>query len=977
MANSRAASLLHHVRELLAEREIGSDAELLDRFVLQSDERAFTALMRRHAPLVLGVCRRTLQHEQDAEDAFQATFLVLARRAKAIRRRASLASWLYGVAHRLAMKARAAAARRLHHEKQVLPSPVPDSAAEVTWGELRQVLDEELARLPEKLRAPLLLCYLDGQTQDEASRQLACKTRTIKARLALGRKLLRDRLERRGLTLSMVLAGPLVGSDVIPPSSVLCQSTARAAKMFAAKELLGSAVSARVLALANGGLRAMFVPKLFGAVLVLSAAVLLAGGTAALVVSRPTPTPLTAASALDDEASKKSHTDRWGDPLPGGASARLGTTRFRIGGKGLGFLPDNKTLISHGGYLNRTEGHLIRFWDTQTGKFLREIDTTPLTMRGFTVSRDGKYVAAGGFLPDKGNLPTPGAVGIWEMSSGKNLRTLQRSDRDVDSCSLAFTPDDKLLVSIGDSGILRIEEVETGVEILRHQFPRDILPALAVSPDGAIIAISSGPNTRKLFLWNWQTGEEPRELPVRDRVGQVLVFSPEGRHLAECRGCGRGLRIWDVPTGQFVQELEPPEPDYHSTNQIVYAPDGRTFVTASQGNTSGAVDLWDRATAKPIRRLVGEEIPVTSLNISPDGRLLAGISGAQLRVWDLTSSNELTTADTGHRDAPSKIAVTPDGLVVTAGDDHTMRVWESTTGKQLRKMAHGNWIRDIAVSPDGTKLVSSSLDDTVCLWDLATGEIIYRLPGHGKLGGRRAVAFTPDGKSFVSWGDDMYVRKWEVATGKAVLEHRLRPVGVSVPGEESEPYEREMFFHLGEGTFSPDGNSFVVNLGAQFHIFDVASGKETGTIANEGSTVISMAVSSDSELLLASAWGKPVETKLTDGRTRSSAGENHPVCVWDLASGKLLKRVVLPAGGVGPVAFSPDGKLFAAAANEPNRIVLWAVAGGKEVRVITGFRRSVRSLAFLPDGKHLVSGMDDTTALVWDLTDNPRRSAAP
>jgi RNA polymerase sigma factor (sigma-70 family) len=974
MANSRAAGLLQHVRALLVEREIGSDAELLDRFILQSDERAFTALMRRHAPLVLGVCRRTLQHEQDAEDAFQATFLVLARRAKAIRRRASLASWLYGVAHRLAMKARAAAVRRSHQEKQVLPSPVPDSGADVTWGELRQVLDEELARLPEKLRAPLLLCYFDGQTQDEASRQLACKTRTIKARLALGRKLLRDRLERRGLTLSTVLAGPLLGTDGIPPSTVLCQSTARAAKLFAAKEVVNGAVSARVLALANGGLRAIFVPKLLGALLVLSAAVLLTGGTA-LMVSRPKATPLIAPRALDDESPKKELTDRWGDPLPGGATARLGTTRFRVGGGGLGFLPDNKTLISPVRHLFRTEGHSIGFWDAQTGKLLREIDTNPLTMRGFTVSRDGKYAAGGGFLPDQGNLPTPGAVGIWETLTGKTLQTLHRSDRDLD-CSLAFTPDDKLLVSIGENGILRIEEVETGLEILRHQFPRDILPALAVSPDGAIIAISSGPNTRKLFLWNWQNGEEPRVLKVRDRVGQVLVFSPDGKHLAECRGYGRGLRIWDVPTGQFLQELEPPEPDYHSTNQIVFSPDGRTFVTTSQGNTSGAVDLWDRATAKPIRRLVGEEIPVTSLSISPDGRLLAGISGAQLRVWDLISNNELTNADTGHRDAPSKIAVMPDGLVVTAGDDHTIRVWDSTTGKQLRKMAHGHWIRDIAVSPDGAKLVSSSLDDTVCLWDLATGRKICKLPGHGRTGGRRAVAFTQDGKHFLSWGDDMYLRKWEVATGKAVLEHRLRPVGVNVPGEESEPYDRGMFFHLGEGRFSPDGKSFVVNLAAQFHIFDVASGKETGTIANEGSSVISMAVSSDSKLLLASAFGKSVETKLTDGRTRFSAGKKHPVCLWDLASGKLLKRVVLPGGGVGPVAFSPDGKLFAVAANEPNRIVLWAVAGGQETR-ITGFAGSVRSLAFLPDGKHLVSGMDDTTALIWDLTDNPRGSAAP
>jgi RNA polymerase sigma factor (sigma-70 family) len=128
--------------------------------------------------LVNNLVSRLVATAKFREDAFQATFLVLARRAQAIRRRASLASWLYGVAYRLAMKARAATVRRSHHEKQVLPSPVQDSGADVTWGELRQVLDEELARLPEKLRAPLLLCYFDGQTQDEASRQPKINTET-------------------------------------------------------------------------------------------------------------------------------------------------------------------------------------------------------------------------------------------------------------------------------------------------------------------------------------------------------------------------------------------------------------------------------------------------------------------------------------------------------------------------------------------------------------------------------------------------------------------------------------------------------------------------------------------------------------------------------------------------------------------------------------------------------------------------------
>ena len=715
----------------------------------------------------------------------------------------------------------------------------------------------------------------------------------------------------------------------------------------------------------------MFVTRQLVATALLSAVAVVLGGTGVLVNREGQPTPEASGTPLN-EPNPSTPKDRWDDPLPAGAVARLGSTRFRIGGGELRFLPDNKTVMSYG-------GHSIHFWEAQTGKHLREIDTSPVSLRGSVVSRDGKYFAGGGFLPQQGNLPTPGAIGIWDTSSGKVLRTLQREDQDVDWCSLAFTPDDKLLASIGGNGILRIEDVETGLEILQHQFPRDIMPSLAISPDGAILAISSGPNTRKLYLWNWQAGAEPRDLKVPGRVGRALVFSPDGKSLAECGDSGdRRFRIWDVLTGRLVQRLEPPEQDHHSTTELVFSPDGKTFMTSSRSNAAGAIHVWDKATARPIYRLAGEQIPVSSLSVSPDGRLLAGISGGRLRIWDLASNKELTSTDTGHRTPPERIVATLGGLVATASHDFTIRLWESTTGKQRLKLEHDSYVWDIAVSPDGTKLASSSLDDTVCLWDMATGRKIYKLPGHGRFGGRRSVAFTPDSRYLLSWGDDVYLRKWHIGTGKAVLEHRLRPKGVNIPGEDAELYERERFLDLGHGTFSPDGKSFVLNAGPQYHIFDVATGKETGNIANEGSNVISLTISPDNKLFLASTWSKPVETKLTDGRIRISSGENQLVCLWELASGKLLKRVVLPAGGVGPVAFSPDSKLFAFATAEPNRrIAVWSVARGEQVRVIEGFRGSVCSLAFLPDGKRLVSGMDDTTALVWDLTENASGNASP
>src|SRR5262249_50564641 len=160
-----------------------------DRFVARHDEAAFAALMYRHGPMVLGVCRRVLRHAQDAEDACQATFLVLVRRAAAIRRRASVGPWLHRLAHPLAGQVRAQAARRRAERLDDVALPA-DPAAELTWRELQVALDAELLRLPEKYRQPLVLCYLEGKTCDEAAQQLHWTLGALKGRLERGRALL-------------------------------------------------------------------------------------------------------------------------------------------------------------------------------------------------------------------------------------------------------------------------------------------------------------------------------------------------------------------------------------------------------------------------------------------------------------------------------------------------------------------------------------------------------------------------------------------------------------------------------------------------------------------------------------------------------------------------------------------------------------------------------------------------------------------
>jgi RNA polymerase sigma factor (sigma-70 family) len=229
------------------------DAQLLTRFADGRDEAAFAALVRRHGPMVLGVCARVLGDSADAEDAFQATFLVLVRRAGSVGRPDLLASWLYGVAHRTALRTRSDAARRRRHEGCV-PPPAAESG-EADWRDLRPVLDEELNRLPDKYRVPLVLCHLEGVTHEEAARRLGCPRETVTTRITRGRERLRQRLVQRGVMLS---AG---GLAVLLTENAAAAVTPEAAAGVV-RAALHAGASARVVALTERVVRAMWLARL-------------------------------------------------------------------------------------------------------------------------------------------------------------------------------------------------------------------------------------------------------------------------------------------------------------------------------------------------------------------------------------------------------------------------------------------------------------------------------------------------------------------------------------------------------------------------------------------------------------------------------------------------------------------------------------------------------------------------------------------
>jgi RNA polymerase sigma factor (sigma-70 family) len=953
--------------------EAVADAAILKRYVQQGDEAAFESLVARHARLVWNVCRRVVADETDAEDVFQATFLVLARRAAKVRHSASVGSWLYGVAWRLAHHARASAARRSWHERRAVRSLLQDSAADVTWREMRTLLDEELARLPETLRAPLLLCYFEGLTQDEAARQLGWKLRTVKARVQRGRHRLKVRLSRRGVTLSAALVAPMLAADAAVPGG-LTASSARAAVSFAAGR--PGPVSPSAVELASASMVPVFARKLnsvFAAFLLVAA---LGVGTRFLLGRATDPGKKPEPPA----AQPATATDLVGDPLPPGATARMGTLRFRSDGFGpssLDFLPDSKTLVT-------TEyRHGIRFWDAATGRVLRTLKTEPLSVRGFALSSDGKHAAVGGFLPDEGNKPTVGEVRVLDLSTGKTVQTWPRTDADVDICSLALSPDGKLLFSLGRHGIVRIEEVATGVELLRQQFGRDNSNCFALSSDGSTLAISTGPNGRKLFVWRWQAGEEPRELKPIKYGPASLAFSSDGTMLAEAGDDFDGVSsVWDVASGKLVRRLKSPN-GRDRLSHVCFSPDGKLLAISETGNTverhwNGAVTLWDTATGKFLRQLPTPGESAGRLAFSADSHMLAATGASGFHVWDVRTGVDAAANDAAHVAMIDDISIAANGLVATASRDHTTRLWDLTSGRLLRKITSRHWMLSAALSPDGSRLVTSGLSDEVCLWDANSGELIYSLPGHGRMGGKRSVAFTRDGKRFVSFGDDFYLRVWDATNGKALREHAVRPTGVNVPGEDDDPQSRErrlVDFMLDKIALSPDGKLLVVATMKDLHLFDVDTGKEIVAIPNEGAPIWSVAIANDGKYLLAGASGKSEMIRLTDRRMRGTVPKENPVCLWELPSGRLVKRISLADRQNGPVAFSADGKYFATATEKPEfEIVVREVPSCTPVKTFTGFGSRACALAFSPDGRHLVAALWDTSALVFDLGELPARA---
>jgi RNA polymerase sigma factor (sigma-70 family) len=946
--------LLWQVRGLVLRSSAspGTEAELLERFVRGTDNDAFTALVARHGAMVLGVCRRVLRDVHQAEDVAQATFLALAQKAGTIRRANTLAAWLHRTAHHLAVKQLRADTRRRAREalssQAAAPSP-PDPLEEISVRELLAIFDEEVQQLPEAYRLPLILCCLEGRSQEEAARQLGWSPGAVKGRLERGRAQLHQRLTRRGVSLSAAL----VAVETVPalPAGFLARSVAREVPGLAATTICRTAMT-----------RAKVIAAL------LLAAGVVAAGVAAL--ARPglagrQPGEKGAAFQPAGLKGKQVRMDCDGEPLPEGALARLGTLRWRAAGEveRLAFTPDGRTVVSvspHGEPANRG----LCLFDAATGKRTRHISPADTFFDRIALSPGGTRLACGCTVVTGDRAKS--TVQVRELPSGRKVQQFEADNL----LWLGWADDTRPLAVCLEKGTVLLRDLASGKE---RQFVapglRDTIreAVCAYAAKGKVLAVPDQHGI--IHVLDTATGKKCCALQAKGVRVRSLALSSDGRVLASlCRGAGARdtVQLWDVAAGKATRTVAA---DQKILRGVAFTPDDRTLATV--GWTE--VRFHDVSTGRERGRARGVKSFAPGVAFSPDSKTLATAEmySNAIHLWDVGTVTR-KPSPTGHTNQPWQVAFSPDGRRVCSGGevDGTVIVWDAATGRPLVQVRRGGWVRGCVFSGDGRVLYSCWDGDELDFSDGTTGRRLHAVklddpdrPDTEQ--SARRMHLSDDGKTLVAFSDPsarkpgarvergLLVTGWDTTTRKPRFRRHRNQVdfGIAVS-----PDARMLALAQGGRVEHDKGGE---GMGPVL-IEDLASGEHLLDLPAVDGQTWPLAFSPDGRLLAACTFGR---TARPGGGLGPQA---HTLRLWEVATADEV--LVLPTVLNARAAFSPDSRVLAVSA--PGRaILLWDLRRGKELRRITGFGGSVTCLAFSPDGQRLVSGLSDSTLLVWDVAD--------
>ncbi len=983
-----------------------SDEFLLREFVRGRDETAFAELVGRHRQTVWNVCRRILQQDQDAEDAFQAVFLVLARKAASIAKVDAVGSWLYGVAYRTAMKARQNLAIRNVREKETMPSPAEQAAwSAAACRELQRILDEEVVGLPVKYRAPFILCCLQGMSKPEAAQELGWKEGTVSSRLANARKLLQSKLARRGVALTAALT-----ATALAPGYLLA-STASLSVPFTVQAVLApvalkagagvASVSPAATTLASGIIQTMTIAKVKAVGALLIGLAVLAGGASIMMSPMRAPrekTPVAGAALGLDEALVFQ---------PPGKSLWPMIEEDVLG---LAITPDQTKLITTGSH--STKPCQLFIWDLESGKKLVAQKAIPGT-RCIAMAPDGKTFACGEF---------GGTIRLRSVETGEAIGELKGHAIGVNG--LAFSADGRWLASGGLDKIVKIWDWKQGSERWSLAGHTDMVYTIAISKSGKIAA--SGGKDRTVRVWDLEKGQQKLMLRGHEREIEAIAISSDETTIAT--GSWEGvIMLWDARTGSVIDRFlvdGVPTPFGSMINTLAFSPKDDDLLASATSNA--VVQIWDRKT-KRVEATIGEHRgAISSLVWAPDGKtLISGSADKTAKRWDVANGKLLQTYHNANRAfyPVTAMAQAPDGKTVAiATTDKIVRLHDVLSGDILMElMGHAEIPNSLAYSSDGAMLASGDRGGIIKLWDAASGleKRSLHMPKKAVVAGEttrsrgenKPAVDVLDQSNLKGDAEKVKEGEWEIPSRQTktdqnraldTLRRATRSLAESVFGAQERvvPVEKSE-----EGlqnslmlAFSPDDKELLVANGENsITRWDIATGTEADAIKSSYPGNWAMALSADgATLVLGNEKGKMeffdlasrkrrLEVEAHKGAVRAlaasstgmvaSGGEDGLVKVWDLASGALVQSYQDRRGECQSLVFSPGGRLLAHGGRGGDLIVRDLISGrvcGVVFAHDAGFRAGVRldrsgvtGLVFDPDGQSMLSCGTDRKVLRW------------
>jgi WD40 repeat protein len=628
--------------------------------------------------------------------------------------------------------------------------------------------------------------------------------------------------------------------------------------------------------------------------------------------------------------SQPVRTDRYGDPLPTGAIARLGTVRLRAGDEvhSVVFTPDGKfVILSDAGAQFHGPDRFIGVYDATTGARVRAFPGHRLNVLArLAVSPDGKTLA---------EIGGAHSVCLWDLETGRLLHEFGGDDV-TNLVGIAFAPDSKTVTTIGGGSGIQIWDCATG-ERLRRLAGEKSGSSLAYSPDGKLLA-AAGVESLQLsdvagdrVLWQ-----------VKAAMGgnDAVAFSPDAKMIAVGDATGAILVVVTADGKELCRWQAHAAFDAHqrATETLAFSPDGNTLAS---GGDDGLIYLWDPLTGKKAGTLRGHLGAVYSVAFSRDGRTLAsGSLDKTARLWDVAARRE-RPAFNGHDGGVTCLAFAPDGRrLASGGRDKTVQLWDAERAEQQWVLPrHRDRLAAVACSADGKLLASADDSGDIRLLEAATGKPIHLLGAFADY----LVAFQPDGKTLASAGAGPAVRVWDIASGKE------RP-RVPIVGKSK---------WKGALGFSPDGKLIAWRAeDSTIHLLDWAAGRELCCLAAKKSNIWRIAFA-------------------PDGRRVVTGGDDGIIRIWRVSDGEELFLWPTRARSVDALAFSGDGRFLASGGWHESGVMLWDAATGKEIHRFEGHRARIDALAFSPVGLRLASGSSDFTALVWDVPAALGRDAPP